>query len=301
MTWSSDWWRVPMAPIPDVAPIYPLPNVKPRFWDRSFGYRRPSKKSVPHTRYHMGNDLVDAADNEIVVAAEAGEVIKVDAGWSKNSKAMFIRSANFFTVYGGLVKFSPSNVGVSEGDTVEQGQQIGRVLGSYGMIHFELYRPDPDRTSNSRWWKGKSAPDGVYNPLNFVQVAAGQVPTRITPPQRHQALADLGTYAGAIVAPWTEDSKRALKDAQRELGIDDDGDWGPQTEEAITQRLGPPGVRAGVGREPDKGQEPANGQLPTPAPASWWNASRIAAVSLGVVGAAAFAGVFVARRRRRGV
>lgn len=230
-----------MASIPTPAPVWPLPGIEPRYSDRSFGGKRPSSCDWDKNeceRWHCGNDLIDAPGAR-VVACEAGVVVKTDAGWSNGTVATFIRSASFFTVYGGLKKGTSKVAGVNAGDKVVQGQDIGELQADkYKMLHFELYVPDPGRKHNSPWYNTeKNAPDGLLNPINYIQVAATGKYTLITPIQRHHALATLGFYKGTIIAPWSSQSKSALKEAQADLKIDVDGAWGPETDTAIQAAL----------------------------------------------------------------
>ena len=32
--WAPDWWRVPMAPVHSPPPVWPMPGVAPKFWER---------------------------------------------------------------------------------------------------------------------------------------------------------------------------------------------------------------------------------------------------------------------------
>ena len=107
------------------------------------------------------------------------------------------------------------------------------------MLHFELYQASDERTTNSRWWRDKPPPDGLLNPINYLQAAAGLPITLATAPQRHEALKKLGFFSGPTFAPWTDNSKAALLAAQAALGLQPDGIWGPKTDEAIRARLGP--------------------------------------------------------------
>ena len=281
--WAPDWWRVPMAPVPSPPPVWPMPGVAPKFWERSFGYKRPSTCSgASCKRWHCGADLIRAPGGAEVVASEEARVVAVDRPWSIGSVATFLRTETLFLVYGGLQAGSSAQAGVTKGDTVAAGQRLGTIHTDYKMLHFETYTPGPDRTANSRWWKAKPPPEGLLNPLNYVQVAAGQDPTMITPVQRHEALARLGFYAGPTFAPWSTESKLALASAQASLGVGADGAWGPVTEKAIRAALA-------VTEQPDVVRRD-NG---------WWTPTRRWQLALGAVGALGFAAVMVNRRTRR--
>ena len=280
--WSPDCWRVPMAPVPTPQPLWPIPGVTPKYWDRSFGYKRPSTCSgASCKRWHCGADLVRAPGGTEVVATEKAIVVAVDRTWSVGSVATFLRTETLFLVYGGLRAGSSAQVGVAKGDTVTAGQTLGTIHDDYKMLHFETYSPSPNRTANSRWWKSKPPPEGLLNPLNYVQVAAGYEPTLITPVQRHEALARLGHYAGPTFAPWSNESKLALASAQAALGIDPDGAWGPTTEKTIRAALA------------------ALGPSPVSTPRDGWTPTRRWQLALGAVGALGFTAVMLRRRARR--
>ena len=55
--------------------------------------------------------------------------------------------------------------------------------------------------------------------------------------QRLEALRELGHYQGDVTAAWTPAATDALKKAQTALGINADGKWGPETEDAIHKAL----------------------------------------------------------------
>jgi peptidoglycan hydrolase-like protein with peptidoglycan-binding domain len=55
--------------------------------------------------------------------------------------------------------------------------------------------------------------------------------------QRHEALKELGYYAGDVATAWGSASTEALRAAQTALGVGVDGKWGPETEDAIQRAL----------------------------------------------------------------
>lgn len=120
---------------------------------------------------------------------------------------------------------------------IAAGEKLGVMGSGYSGLHFELYELDPKRKGNSRWYLDEDPPEGLLNPVNYVQAAAGDPITRQTAPQRHEALKALGLYAGQVFAPWTQASKEALRAAQKLLNLAADGIWGPKTEKAIAGAL----------------------------------------------------------------
>ena len=120
---------------------------------------------------------------------------------------------------------------------VRKGDKLGRIQGSYGMLHFEAYKAEPGRTANSRWWKDDSPPGGLLNPTNYIERMVGAKMSLLQTRQRLQALADLGHYKGDVAAAWGAAAIEALKAAQTALGIGVDGKWGPETEDAIQVAL----------------------------------------------------------------
>lgn len=163
----------------DPRPAWLLPDTKPRFADWSFGGGRPFNCAAGECdRWHAGIDCIGAKDGDTFQATEAGTIVGVDKGWSKGSKAVFLETnTGLFLVFGGSKKGSGSEWGIREGVEVAKGQPLGRVLGSYGMIHFETY-VGVGRTANSRWYVGAQPPVGLLNPLNYLQRASGQGPSR---------------------------------------------------------------------------------------------------------------------------
>ncbi len=224
---SQQTWMVPVAPVPTPPPKWPLPTVKPGYSPTSLGYKRPFKCTDDCVRWHAGIDLTGVKLGDEVVACEDCEVVSTGL-WSHQTNYVLVRNTTSMALYGGLRKPLPK-----KGTFIEAGKRIGEMGAGYSTLHFELYELDPERKTNSRWWIDQDPPEGLLNPVNYIQAAAGHKLTRSTAPQRHEALRELGLYAGPVFAPWSQTSIDALTVAQETLGIEADGVWGPQTESAI--------------------------------------------------------------------
>lgn len=277
--WASECWQVPMAEVPEPAPLWPLPNTEPRFWVQSLCYKRPytcTGKSCK--RWHCGVDLTGVRGGAWVIAAEDCTLIGVERGWTEGTRHIFAKNARTYATYGGLIAGSTKALGLKAGQRVPAGTRLGKIAGSYKMLHFELYDGEHELSGNQRWWLGDPPPPALLNPINYLQSAAGQTATRETSPQRHQALRDLGHYSGPVWAPWGEPSEVALRSAQRALGLDVDGQWGPQTEAAIAKALG---------------------QTESPTSPGFWTPQRKWQLGLGAVGLVGLTATVYLRSRRR--
>jgi hypothetical protein len=237
MARSNDWEKMAMAQ-GDPKPAWPLPTVTPKFATWSIGGGRPANCSEDKCeRWHAGIDLTNAPDGSLIIAPEDALVIGVDRGWSEGSKATFLRTnTGLFIVLGGFKQGSHNEYGIKSAQTVRRGDKLGRVLGSYGMIHLETYKAE-DRKANSVWWASEPPPDGLLNPTNYVERMVGDKVSLVQARQRHEALAALGYYTGAVGDPWGTASIDALRAAQQGLGVGVDGKWGPNTEDAIQRAL----------------------------------------------------------------
>ena len=258
-------------------PAWPMPSVKAKFAVWSFGGGRPfGCKLGACERWHAGIDLTGAPGKALVVAPEDATVVAVDRGWSSGSKAVFLRTdTGLFLVLGGVILGSSKEFGIKSGQRVQRGDSLGRVLGSYGMIHFETYVAE-DRTENSPWWQDQPPPSGLLNPTNYVERMIGDRISLVRTVQRHEALAALGYYMGSIDTPWGPTSTAALLAAQEALGLESDGKWGPKTEEALLKAL----AKAEGPSKSD--EEPAN---PSGSPAETsdgWRWLTIAGVTVAV-------------------
>lgn len=295
---SAKWEDLQMAQ-GDPRPQWPLPSVKPTFSTSSVGGGRPFNCAPGKCeRWHAGIDLTKAPDGALIVAPEDATVIAINASWSEGSRAAFLRTkTGLFVVLGGFKFDSNKEFKVNKGDQVKKGDSLGRVLGSYGMIHLETYEA-ADRTKNSPWWAADPPPEGLLNPTSYVELMTGDYVSLVLPRQRHQALAKLGFYKGDENAPWGPASVAALAACQASLGITSDGKWGPQTETAIRSALlgNKPGVdtdsSAETGAEPSTDTEGSEPLVLVDAFPNW------AKVALGAATAAAIVSVAVVVWRR---
>ncbi len=239
MARTPQWEKLPMAQ-GDPKPAWPLPSVTPKFATWSLGGGRPfGCKEDACKRWHAGIDLTGAPDGALVIAPEDALVVGIDKSWSEGAKAAFLRTGSgLFVVLGGFRAGSHKEYGIQTGAQVKKGDKLGRVLGSYGMIHLETYAA-ASRTANSVWWKDEPAPDGLLNPTNYVERMVGDTVSLVQTRQRHEALAALGYYKGDVAAAWGAASDAALRAAQAALGVAVDGKWGPKTEDAIQAALAP--------------------------------------------------------------
>lgn len=237
MARSTEWEQLVMAQ-GDTKPAWPLPTVSPKFATWSVGGGRPfGCEGDACERWHAGIDLTDAPDGALILAPEDALVVGIDRGWSEGSKAAFLRTTSgLFVVLGGFKAGSHKEYGITTGQNVRKGDKLGRVLGSYGMIHLETYAAEA-RTANSVWWEGEPPPDGLLNPTNYVERMVGDTVSLLQTRQRHEALKALGYYKGDAGAPWGTASTEALRAAQTALGIGVDGKWGPETEDAVQRAL----------------------------------------------------------------
>ncbi len=287
MARSPAWEKLQMAQ-GDPKPAWPLPTVTPKFATWSIGGGRPyGCTSETCERWHAGIDLTGAPDGALVIAPEDALVIGIDRGWSEGSKAAFLRTASgLFVVLGGFKAGSHKEYGITTGQQVRKGDKLGRVLGSYGMIHLETYAVE-SRTANSVWWKSEPPPDGLLNPTNYVERMVGDKSSLLQARQRLEALAALGYYKGDVTAAWGPASTDALRAAQSDLGIGVDGKWGPETEDAIQRAL--------AKRQGCAGDECSTSATPAPSGGStdalagvgrlgWWiiGGTTAAGIALGI-------------------
>ncbi len=236
----ADWESIPMAEGGE-DPVWPLPTVKPTFATWSLGGGRPWGCAQDKCeRWHAGVDLTGAPQGALVIAPEDALIVGLDKGWTDGTRAIFLRTdSNLFLVLGGVIAGSHKEFGLTTGGRVRRGEKLGRIVGSYGMLHFETYAATPGRTANSRWWKDDPAPEGLLNPINYIERMVGVDGSLLQTRQRLQALKDLGHYKGDVGAAWGEAATAALKQAQTALGVEADGKWGPLTEDAIQKALQP--------------------------------------------------------------
>ena len=236
----AGWESIPMAE-GGKDPVWPLPSVTPKFATWSLGGGRPFGCSQGKCeRWHAGVDLTGAPQGAVVIAPEDALIVGLDKGWTDGTKAVFLRTdSNLFLVLGGVIAGSHKEFGLMTGTRIRRGEKLGRIVGSYGMLHFETYAATPDRAANSRWWREDAPPQGLLNPINYIERMVGAKASLLQTRQRLQALKDLGHYTGDVEAPWDAAAIEALKKAQAALGIQVDGKWGPATEDAIQDALQP--------------------------------------------------------------
>lgn len=313
MKFSPDTWMIPVADIPSPTPSWPLPGVDPAF--SRLGASRPVGCLDNCVLYTSGINL-SARTGDLVLACEDCEVLSI-VPWTTNTVAVVARNAATIAVYGGVKKSSAPD----KGDFLEARQQVGVIGETDAGLRFELYQIS-DRTSNSRWYIDEEPPEDLLNPVNYLEAAAGIPQTRSTSPQRHEALREMGVYSGPIVAPWSETSAKALKAAQKVLGISTDGVWGPTTEDAVRAHLSgappskpdkqppakpkpkppakpkPPTAKPKPPVEPPKPPKPpVEPKPPTapPPPTAKWSFGQVAAA----IGVGAFVLHIVSRRRSK--
>jgi hypothetical protein len=286
------WETIPMAE-GGKDPVWPLPTVKPNFATWSLGGGRPWGCAQDKCeRWHAGVDLTNAPQGAVVIAPEDALIVGLDKGWTDGTRAIFLRTdSNLFLVLGGVIAGSHKEFGLTTGGRVRRGEKLGRIVGSYGMLHFEAYAATPDRTANSRWWKEDPAPEGLLNPINYIERMVGANASLLQTRQRLQALKDLGHYTGDVGAPWSEAATAALKKAQTALGVEADGKWGPATEDAIQKALQPD---CATGTCPAEGADPS-----TPASDPPGRSRIVGGVIAGVAVASLTAAIAVTLRRRR--
>ena len=234
----AGWESIPMAE-GGKEPAWPLPSVTPKFATWSFGGGRPFGCAQDKCeRWHAGVDLTGAPQGAIVIAPEDSLIVGLDKGWTDGTRAIFLRTdSGLFLVLGGIIAGSHKEFGWTTGTRVRRGEKLGRIVGSYGMLHFETYVAAPDRVANSRWWKEDPPHEDLRNPTNYIERMVGAKMSLLQTRQRLQALKELGHYAGDVAAAWEPPAVEALKKAQAALGIQIDGKWGPETEDAIQKAL----------------------------------------------------------------
>jgi hypothetical protein len=241
MARHAGWESIPMAE-GGKDPIWPLPSVTPKFATWSLGGGRPFGCAAGKCeRWHAGVDLTGAPQGALVIAPEDGKLVGLDKGWTDGTRAIFmVTDSGLFLVLGGIIAGSHKEFSQTPGARVKRGDKLGRIVGSYGMLHFETYAATPDRVTNSRWWKDDPPPEGLRNPIHYLERMIGAKASLLQTRQRLEALKQLGHYTGDVDAAWGAPAIDALKKAQAALGVQIDGTWGPETEDAIQRALQPP-------------------------------------------------------------
>ena len=273
-------------------PVWPLPSVTPKFATWSLGGGRPFGCAQDKCeRWHAGVDLTGAPQGAVVIAPEDALIVGLDKGWTDGTKAVFLRTdSNLFLVLGGVIAGSHKEFGLTTGTRIRRGEKLGRIVGSYGMLHFETYAATPDRTANSRWWREDAPPAGLLNPANYIERMVGAKASLLQTRQRLQALKDLGHFTGDVGAAWDAAAIEALKKAQAALGVQVDAKWGPETEDAIQTALitDAGGTEGADGPPTDGPSTDALGRL-----------RIVGAVVAGVAVAGVTAAIAITMRRRR--
>ena len=287
----AGWESIPMAE-GGKEPVWPLPSVTPKFATWSLGGGRPSGCAEGKCeRWHAGVDLTGAPQGAVVIAPEDALIVGLDKGWTDGTRAIFLRTdSNLFLVLGGVIAGSHREFGLTTGGRVRRGEKLGRIVGSYGMLHFETYAATPDRTANSRWWREDAPPAGLLNPANYIERMVGAKASLLQTRQRLQALKDLGHFTGDVGAAWDAAAIEALKKAQAALGVQVDAKWGPETEDAIQTALitDAGGTEGADGPPTDGPSTDALGRL-----------RIVGAVVAGVAVAGVTAAIAITMRRRR--
>ena len=134
----AGWESIPMAE-GGKDPVWPLPSVTPYFATWSLGGGRPWGCAQDKCeRWHAGVDLTNAPQGAVVIAPEDALIVGLDKGWTDGTRAIFLRTdSNLFLVLGGVIAGSHKEFGVTTGGRVLRGAHLGRIVGSYGMLHFE--------------------------------------------------------------------------------------------------------------------------------------------------------------------
>jgi hypothetical protein len=191
------------------SPRGPCRRWSPKFATWSLGGGRPFGCAADKCeRWHAGIDLTNAPDGALIIAPEDALVVGIDRGWSEGSKAAFLRTnTGLFLVLGGFKQGSHKEYGISSGQQVRKGDKLGRVLGSYGMIHLETYDGrEPHR--QLRVVEDEPPPEGLLNPTNYVERMVGDKVSLLQTRQRHEALQGPRLLQGRRRGPWTAASER---------------------------------------------------------------------------------------------
>lgn len=161
---SSDgyYWSTPTQLDTDgTAYIWPVPSIS-RI-SSPFGTR----ELFDTIRNHNGIDIANSAEkteNQPVYAMAAGTVIKAGTA-SGYGQAIYIDHGNgLVTIYGHLA----AQMDVTEGDTVQKGQRIGRI--GAGIV---------GRSTGSHLHFQVEVDGSPVNPLNYVQAPAEDVPAEL--------------------------------------------------------------------------------------------------------------------------
>jgi Peptidase family M23 len=115
-------------------------------------------------RYHVGMDIF-CHQGDIVLAIADGTVVAFYSFY-EGTNALFVAHKGVVVNYGEVSPNSQNEFKWRLNGPVEAGRPIARV-GRLNMIHFETYRPGPEK--NARWMKdGSKAPPSLRNPTKVL-------------------------------------------------------------------------------------------------------------------------------------
>lgn len=127
-------------------------------------------------RYHIGHDCI-ANHRDIVVAPEAGRIIKINQ-FLDDTDAVWIETNTGLTILlGETERGSPAEFGVGVGSEVAKGQAVARVgttefaqTVNMHMVHVEIYAGS--NTTYKSWSDGATPPPALRNPTYYLMKAA---------------------------------------------------------------------------------------------------------------------------------
>lgn len=143
---------------------------------RTFGAKRPSKKTLPPERHHNGVDIMNVG-GELVYAPEPATVVRIH-GWTKKppTVAIVLATDGGVWVIGGFV---PESVNVVEGVELDGGEPLGRIDKGYDQAHIERWAPGTRRSR--QWVWGEEPPEGLLVPYMALDaLAEGHAPPGVT-------------------------------------------------------------------------------------------------------------------------
>lgn len=141
-------------------------------YSRRFGAVR---KEAGTDRHHVGVDLYANA-KDVVVATEAGTVVKYYNTYNLNSGVLYLATDSGLTVvYGEVEPKSWEDYGIHQGIRVARGQPLARIACMKGtpsnceshMLHFETYAGIVDKDPPS-WYQGSPAAPNMRNPTRYL-------------------------------------------------------------------------------------------------------------------------------------
>jgi murein DD-endopeptidase MepM/ murein hydrolase activator NlpD len=169
---------VPFAQTTTAERYWPVQSSSPR--GREIAYRdihgqqfgNPSRSFFANrdggARHHVAIDLW-GNDGDVVVAAEAGEIVHFYPFYQGVYALIVQCDADLVINYGEVAANSLRHFDLEKGDRVEAGQPIaliGRSATGSAMCHFETYVTGT--TSSKRWLAGQNAPRELLNPTAYL-------------------------------------------------------------------------------------------------------------------------------------